>query len=298
MDMETIEKKVADINALVAKAYQKEYTFVENELEPLIVELFSFPKEALEKNIKIIKPLFKKIICMHKSTGAFGFYKLLAECNLSFSEGLLMYGIDHEPYYNNNDDVFIGWLMVASRNTELEDVVNVLLQETEISHGHFFDYKVLFKRAFDLRPNIEHHLTVPENIRRQILHSIGSGDFYQRLRKAIAVAIFLEVTESISFIEKKFWQTRQKMIDLKGQNFSLEEKRTRARSCAELIIQIRELSFALFCLVGEETFDKYHDFYEFANSKKISVMDVEEDEKNIQFFEKVFNKFNEIFTKS
>ncbi len=276
--MKKIEPLISQANFLIDKSAQ--LCYVEKELRPCVEMLCNLKSLDSENWLSEIKALFKRIIFMDKSTGAFGFYHMLSKSSFPFTEELLVYGIDHEPYYNNNDMVFSTYLEVASRNTPIEAHIKSLLV-TDIVKGHFFNYDGIFTKMMELKQTLP-PADVPKNIEMEIIHSIRSGKFEQRSLKAVATAILLGVNRSVPHIQNMFTNKGWKMFGLVNR-----ENLARENELAKEIIAGQELSLALFYLTAEE---KYKKFYELTISEgQITIL--EKNENIIHLFRKMVELF-------
>ena len=253
--MKNLEDLLKEIDFFVEE-HVKSGKYVENELEILTKQLFELPKELIEDNKEDVEILLKKIICMGKSTGAFGFYDLLLNSNLSFSKELFVYGIDNEPYYNNNDTVFEKYLIIASQDTEVKDIINTIITQTRISRGHFFDYNDIFKKGHKLRKIVYPH-TLPKDREKIVIHCIKNcSKFYQTAYKAILIAICFDLIKAVPFIEKLF--KKAGIIALKRINNSYSGH----DSFSSSINSIRDLSLVLYYFKKDE---KYNDLFNLLN---------------------------------
>jgi hypothetical protein len=213
--------------------------FIEPELFPLLKELFQYTKTELEENSKMIIPLFKDIIAMEKSTGAMGFYQMLENSNISFSEELFLYGINTEPYYNNNDEVFVRYLTVASKGTDMAIATKALVEK--IGNGHKFQFYTVFNEMMKLRWELKNPICI-EKVSTLIIRVIETSKFYQTQRKAITAAIFFDLKEALPVIKKIFEEERQglaKLLDVQ------ENKSSKYRDISSKSINLAALAEAI-----------------------------------------------------
>lgn len=244
-----MEKLIKEANILVDRSINDQ-DFLEEEIRDIFAKILDFSNETIYSYSEQIKDLFKRIICMDKSTGSFVFYHLLIKRNLSFSEELLIFGIKNEPYYNNNDFVFIHYLKVASLKNGIETLIDYFLEKTEIFKCHYSQYNKIFKNSYELRNSI----TVPEipfDIEKEILDILENNNFYQTVFKAISVVIFFDIKSAIPFILDKFQNSKKE--ELKDQN--------------QCIFNLRGLSLSLYYLTNNFY---YKEFYDYSVSKDIS----------------------------
>ncbi|MCX6755332.1 MAG: hypothetical protein NT068_02205 [Candidatus Nomurabacteria bacterium] len=245
MKNNTIEKTVFSINELLERKKENEDLYIQDELRSLISDIFKSPKDAAEFFSKEVKSTLKKIICMDKSTGAYSLYKYLKESDFSFSEGLLMYAIDNEPYYNNNDSAFVYYLLKAVHKTELEKSVTLFVNQTLLLEGHFWDYKEIFINSYELhRKNLIPQ--IPQNIEREIIHSVSTGQHHHRKMKAIATSVFLGIQGATPHILNTFLSKVREVIKMKEQgeikvNYNINNS-------------VQNLGFVLYCLTNEEKY--------------------------------------------
>lgn len=282
--MKNLEDLLKEIDFLVEEKI-KSGKYIEDEIEILTKELFRLPKELIEGNKEEVKILFKKIICMRKSTGAFGFYDLLLNSNFSFSKELFVYGVDNEPYYNNNDMVFEKYLIVASQDTTIKDIIDTIITKTEISGGHFFNYLKIFEKAYDLRKMV-YPYTLPKDMEEIVIHCIkDSGDFYQTRYKAIVIALCFDLKKAVPFIEEFF--NGEGLIVLKKIDHSYDGD----ISFYAIVKSIRDLSLALYYFKDE---DKYNNLFNLLNIDTIC----KEDEELLPQISEIENFFRNNLEKS
>lgn len=292
--MNKIKEIISYANLLIdVKQAKHNSPSIESELESLIKELCHLHKSNFRNFLRRVfrvdytdqlKSLFRKIICMEKSTGAFGFYDMLSQSNLPYAEELLVYGIDHEPYYNNNDMVFTLYLRRVSKNTVIEKHIESLFNPEELLRGHFFYYKNVIFEMNKLRMSLP-SVSTPKHIEMEVIHSIRSGTFGQRKSKATAVAILLNLKSAAPYLENKFNMQIWKMMDLReSPYYALQPDKA-----ANEIAIVQELAFALFLLTRER---KYNDFYELT----ISQGEIDPQEKRESFVQ-LFREVIELFIK-
>lgn len=219
MKNQNVEHIILGISILLEKKEKNNDFFVEPEMELLINELFKFSNEIIERKIKEIKLLFEKIICMNKSTGAYNLYERLFKSDFSFAEELLIYAIDNEPYYNNNDDAFVCYILKASRGTPINSAITIFILETKISEGHFWSYQKIFNKAHELSKKFPTPF-IPEQMRKKIIYSVTEGKFYQRRMKAIASCLFLEINEIVPFLLELFLDEIKRIVKTKEEGLA------------------------------------------------------------------------------
>jgi len=222
----------------------------ENDNFILIKKLF----QDLEKldpptNMRRIKKLLKKVICMGKTTGANGLYEELLKSSLPFSEELLTYAVDHEPYYNNNDIAFVCCLVKISTGTKLENPIKDFLFKTNLSKGHRWSYKEIFKLADELRDD-SICPCVNKKVKQTVIHSVKNSNFDQSRKKAIAISLFLGIDEIVPFLSKLFESEKKKVI-------AESKKHESGQYVIVSVDTIIEIAIALYCLTKKE---EYLDF--------------------------------------
>ena len=247
--MEKIENLIDESNILINKNLDGSISFVEPKLAPLIKSIFDLPNEMIEEHSEEIKELFKRIICMSKSTGAWGFYDYLVQSDLSFSEELLLYGINNEPYYNNNDFVFIDYLIVYSRKNGFENFVNLLCEETKILSGHFFNYDIFFEKCYLLKNNLLVP-EIPDYIKNEIISIIKDSIFYNTRMKAIVVSIFFDIKYIAPFI-----------IERLNNTILLINEDTKEYLFEGIINETRDLSISLYYLTNNIYYKKLYNLF-------------------------------------
>ena len=248
--MEEIEILIKESNILIDKNIDGSIDFIEPMLKPLVGNIFNLPNEIIEKYSYEVKELFKRIICMSKSTGSWGFYYNLAYSNLSFSDELLVYGINNEPYYNNNDAVFICYMIVVSRKNGFEDILNLFFEKTKISLGHC-DYDIALERCYLLKNNFNLLIpSIPDDTRDQIISIIKNSTFYNTRLKAICVALFFGIRDIVPVVVNR----------LNNKILSINED-TKEYLFEGIITEIRDLSISIYYLTNNIYYKKCHDLF-------------------------------------
>lgn len=240
-----IEQLILDINKLLEKQNNDKNLFIENEIEPLIIGIFQQSANIVELHSKEIKTFLEKIICNRKSTRAYDLYRRIMESNFSFAEELLVYAIDHESYYNNNDHVFICYLLKTSHDTEINTEIKSFIEKTNISGGHFWGYKKKFSCAYELHKE-SLISSVPENMKEVIIHIIKKNEFYQTKMKAITTSLFLDIKESIPYIINMFKSEIDRFINMRKNEENFDY--------GIVVNSIPDLAFALYCFTNEEKY--------------------------------------------
>jgi len=244
-----MEKTINEGNLLVDRSINNQ-DFLEDEIKAIVIKILDFSNDIIYSYSEQIKNLFKKIICMDKSTGSFGFYYFLTVRDLYFSEELFLFGLKNEPYYNNNDAVLVCYLIVASRKNGIEDSINYFLENTKISKGHYSYYDKIFRGSYLLRNSITVP-GIPSDMENEILDILENNKFYQTVSKAIAVVVFFDMKSAIPSVINKFQSKEEKDLD----------------NPEHLILSLRALSLSLYYLTG---INSYKEFYDYSISKDIS----------------------------
>jgi hypothetical protein len=207
-----MEQLFHQIQSLIDKKQQASPLYsVENELAPLVKKLFRQRKKRFEANYQTAILVLKNIIAMNKGTGAFGFYEMLERSNLSFSEELLRYAVDTEPYYNNNDTVLVYYLSVISKKTSLEKIVAKFREK--VGPGHFTFYQNVFSEMMSLRSRYDFPIPT-QKMRKEISTILEHSTSFQTQRKAIAFALLFKIKEVIPLVEKIRTETGKKFATL------------------------------------------------------------------------------------